>query len=114
MSKVSLMEQVLEKMQAKESIYGVYMVDKQKITVVSYTDFAKWEFIPAATFFIKDAMGDYIFIHTAKRAVAQEWVDKEYGKNRYSVNTSRLQKGKELGEDSKPAFGTATRRGQKR
>lgn len=114
MSKISLLEQVLEKVIAKESIYVVYVVDKQKVTVVSYADFAKWEFIPPATFFIKDAMGDYIFIHTAQRAVAQEWVDKEYGKGRYSVNTSRLQKGKPLGEDSKPAFGTATRRGQKR
>lgn len=114
MSKVSLMEQVLEKMQAKEDIYTSYVVDKQKITVVSYKDFAKWDFIPAATFYIKDAMGDYIFVHTARRAVAQEWVDTEYGKGRYSVNTSRLQKGKPLGEDSKPAFGTATRRGQKR
>jgi len=114
MSKISLMEQVLEKMQAEESIYVVYTVDKQKVTVVSYADFAKWEFIPPATFFIKDAMGDYIFVHTAKRAVAQEWVDSEYGKGRYTVNTSRLQKGAPLGEDSKPAFGTATRRGQKR
>jgi hypothetical protein len=108
------MEQVFEKMQAKESIYVVYMVDKQKITVVSYSDFEKWDFIPAATFYIKDAMGNYIFVHTASRSVAQEWVDIEYGKGRYSVNASRLQKGKPLGEHSKPAFGTATRKGQKR
>src|SRR5437870_4789764 len=114
MSKVCLMEQVLAKMALKELIYTAYVVDKQKVTLVSYTEFAKWEFIPPATFFIKDAMGDYVFIHTAKRATAQEWVDTEYGKGRYSVNTSRLQKGKPLGEDSKPAFGTATRRGQKR
>lgn len=114
MSKTSLMEQVLHKIQAKEDIYTSYVVDKQKVTVVSYADFAKWDFIPAATFYIKDAMGNYVFIHTAKRVTAQEWVDTEYGKGRYSVNASRLQKGKPLGEDSKPAFGTATRRGQKR
>lgn len=95
------------------SKYGVFTVNKQKITVVPYSDFAMWDFIPPATFFIKDAMGDFIFVHTAKRATAQEWVDKEYGKGRYSVNASRLQKGKPLGEGSKPAFGTATRRGQK-
>ncbi len=89
-------------------------MSKQKITVVDYKEFSRWDFIPPATFFIKNAMGDYIFIHTAKRATAQEWVDNEYGKGRYSVNSSRLQKGKPLGEDSKPAFGTATRRGQKR
>lgn len=114
MSKASLMEQVLEKMKAKENVYTAYTVNKQKVTLVSYEEFAKWEFIPPATFFIKDAMGDYVFVHTAKRAVAQEWIDNEYGKGRYTVNTSRLQKGKPLGEDSKPAFGTATRRGQKR
>lgn len=114
MSKASLMEQVLEKMNAKENVYTAYTVNKQKVTLVSYAEFAAWEFIPPATFFIKDAMGDYVFVHTAKRAVAQEWIDNEYGKGRYTVNTSRLQKGKPLGEDSKPAFGTATRRGQKR
>lgn len=114
MSKISLMEQVLEKMQAKENVYTAYVVNKQKVTLVSYKEFAAREFIPPATFFIKDAMGDYVFVHTASRATAQEWVDTEYGKGRYSVNTSRLQKGRPLGEDSKPAFGTATRRGQKR
>ena len=89
-------------------------MSKQKITVISYTEFSRWDFIPPATFYIKNALGEYIFIHTAKRATAQEWVDNEYGKGRYSVNASRLQKGKELGEHSKPAFGTATRKGQKR
>lgn len=89
-------------------------MSKQKITVINYEEFSKWDFIPPATFYIKNAMGDYVFIHTAKRSVAQEWVDNEYGKGRYSVNASRLQKGKPLGEGSRPAFGTATRRGQKR
>ena len=114
MSKASLMDQVVEAMQAKENIYKAYKVDKQKVTLVSYEEFAAWEFIPPATFFIKDAIGNYVFVHTARRQVAQDWIDSEYGKGRYSVNTSRLQKGKPLGEDSKPAFGTATRRGQKR
>lgn len=85
-----------------------------KITVVTFEQFSNYEFIPPATFFIQNALGDYIFIHTASRAVAQEWVNEEYGKGRYTVKASKLQKGKELGEHSKPAFGTATRRGQKR
>lgn len=110
MSKMSLMEQVLAKLQAKELVYTAYVVDKQKVTLVSYAEFEKWEFIPPATFFIKNASGDYVFIHTAQRAKAQEWIDNEYGKGRYSVNTSRLQKGKPLGEDSRPAYGTATRK----
>lgn len=87
---------------------------KQKITTVSFDEFANYEFIPPATFFIQNAMGEYIFIHTANRATAQFWVDENYGKGRYTVKASKLQKGKELGEGSKPAFGTATRRGQKK
>ena len=101
-------------MSESDSRYGVLTIEKQKITVVSYEDFAMWEFIPPATFFIKNALGDYVFIHTARREKAQEWVDSQYGKKRYSVNASRLQKGKPLGEGSKPAFGVATRKGQKR
>lgn len=87
---------------------------KQKITTVSFDEFANYEFIPPATFFIQNAMGEYIFIHTANRATAQFWVDENYGKGRYTVKASKLQKGKELGEGSKPAFGTATRRGQRK
>lgn len=89
-------------------------MSKPKITVVSFEQFSNYEFIPPATFYIQSAMGDYIFIHTSSRAIAQEWVNEEYGKGRYTVKASKLQKGKELGEGSKPAFGTATRRGQKR
>lgn len=85
-----------------------------KITVVTYEQFSNYEFIPPATFFIQNALGEYIFIHTSKRQVAQDWVNEEYGKGRYAVKASKLQKGKELGEHSKPAYGTATRRGQKR
>jgi len=85
-----------------------------RITTVTFEEFSNYEFIPPATFFIQNALGDYVFIHTSKRAVAQEWVDTEYGKGRYTVKASKLQKGKELGEHSKPAYGTATRKGQKR
>ncbi|MND84985.1 hypothetical protein D3C80_768900 [compost metagenome] len=111
---MSLIDQVLENIANKLPRYGIYTVDKQKITLVPYADFAAWEFIPPATWFIKDASGDYIFIHTSQRAKAQAWVDSEYGAGRYTVNASKIQKGKPLGEDSRPAFGTATRRGQKR
>lgn len=89
-------------------------MSKQKITEVEYEEFSRWDFIPPATFFIKNALGVYVFIHTSSRATAQAWVDEHYGKGRYTVNASKIQKGKPLGEGSKPAFGTATRRGQKR
>lgn len=89
-------------------------MSKQKITEVSYEEFSRWDFVPPATFFIKNAMGVYVFIHTAKRATAQAWVDEHYGKGRYTVNASKIQKGKPLDENSRPAYGVATRRGQKR
>ena len=84
-------------------------MSKQKTTVILFEEFSNYEFIAPATFFIQNAMGEYIFIHTAQRAIAQAWVDEEYGKGRYTVKASKLQKGKPLDENSRPAFGTATR-----
>ena len=109
-----LFTQRMERQATEETQIGQYTVDKQKVTVVNYEEFSHWEHIPPATWFIKDASGYYIYIHTSQRAKAQEFVDTEYGKGRYTVNASKIQKGKELGEGSKPAFGTATRRGQKK
>ena len=87
---------------------------KVKTTVVSFEQFSAWDFLPPATFFIKNALGEFIYIHTRERAKAQAWVDDNYGKGRYTVNASKIQKGKALGEDSRPAFGVATRKGQKK
>lgn len=84
-------------------------MSKQKITVVSFEEFREYEFVAPATFYILNAMGEYVFIHTSKREVAQEWINENYG-NRYTVIASKIQKGKALGEGSKPAYGTASRR----
>lgn len=86
---------------------------EQRISVVGFTEFSEYDFVPPATFFVQNAMGHYIFIHTADRAKAQEWVNSEYGKGRYTVKASKLQKGKPLDENSRPAFGTATRQVRK-
>jgi hypothetical protein len=90
-------------------------MSKQKITVVNFTEFSSLAFIPPATFFIQNAMGDYIFIHTAKRQVAQDWVDEEYGKGRYTVKASKLQATKsKLESGGLSCTGTATRKGQRK
>jgi hypothetical protein len=90
-------------------------MSKQKITVVNFTEFSSLTFIPPATFFIQNAMGDYIFIHTAKRQVAQDWVDEEYGKGRYTVKASKLQATKsKLESGGLSCTGTATRKGQRK
>lgn len=88
---------------------------KQKITVVNFNTFSDYDFIPPATFFIQNAMGDYIFIHTSKRNLAQEWVDENYGKGRYTVKASKLQATKsKLESGGLSCTGTATRKGQKK
>ena len=81
-----------------------------KITVVMFEQFSAYDFVPPATFFIRNALGEYIFIHTRERAKAQAWVDENYGKGRYTVNASKMQKGK--GEVT--VRGVATRKGQRR
>lgn len=90
-------------------------MSKQKITVIDFETFSGLDFIPPATFFIQNAMGEYVFIHTAKRQVAQDWVDEEYGKGRYTVKASKLQATKsKLESGGLSCTGTATRRGQKK
>lgn len=90
-------------------------MSKQKITVIDFATFSSLEFVPPATFFIQNAMGDYVFIHTAKRQVAQDWVDSEYGKGRYTVKASKLQATKsKLESGGLSCTGTATRKGQRK
>lgn len=91
------------------------MTSKLKTTVVDFNQFTALDFIPPATFFIQNAMGEYIFVHTSKRQLAQEWVDENYGKGRYTVKASKLQATKsKLESGGFSCTGTATRRGQKR
>lgn len=90
-------------------------MSEMKITTVEFEQFSHYEFIPPATFFIQNAMGDYIFIHTSKRQAAQDWVDENYGKNRYTVKASKLQATKsKLESGGLSCTGTATRKGQKK
>ena len=81
-----------------------------KTTTVSFEQFSNYEFIPPATFFIKNALGDFVFIHTRDRKKAQEWIDENYGAGRYTVNASKMQKGS--GEVN--VTGTQTRKGQRK
>ena len=81
-----------------------------RITVVEFEQFTDFEFEPPATFFTRSAMGQYYFYHTRARAKAQEACDDLFGKGRYTVNASKIQKGK----GGLTCTGTQTRRGQKR
>jgi hypothetical protein len=63
-----------------------------KVTIVDYQTFTDYLFIPPSTFYIQNAMGEYWFVHTSSRVVAQEYIDSVYGKGRYTVVASKLQK----------------------
>jgi len=82
-----------------------------KVTIVDYNSFTDYLFIPPATFYIQNAMGEYIFVHTASRAIAQEYIDSLYGKSRYTIVASKLQKTVSKSESGELSCrGTATRK----
>lgn len=64
-----------------------------KVTVVSHEEFTDYEFQPPSSFFIMDSLQNYNFYHTRSRAAAQDKVDEDYGKGRYKVIASKLEKG---------------------
>jgi hypothetical protein len=81
-----------------------------KVTTVDYNTFTDYLFIPPATFYIQNAMGEYVFVHTASRAIAQEYIDSVYGKSRYTIVASKLQKTVSKSESGELSCrGTATR-----
>ena len=84
-----------------------------KTVEVTYEQFTAWDFIPCGSFYIRDALGNYLFLKTSNRAEAQAVINERYGKGKYNVVAAKLEKGisrLESGEYS--ACGTSTRRGQ--
>jgi len=57
---------------------------------VKYNEATSLDFKPPCTYYIKDAMDDYVFIKTRNRKVAQELVNNEYGAGKYTVSSSKL------------------------
>lgn len=58
-------------------------------TNVSWNDFTSLGFKHPAKWFVKNAMGDYVYIHCRKRDTAQEQIDEMYGKGRYTVRAAQ-------------------------
>ena len=88
---------------------------EMKITIVSYEEFSEYTFNPPATFFVMDSLQNYHFIHTSDRKVAQDWCDDYFGKSKYTVKASKLQKTKIRNEAGVyTVTGTTSRRGQKK
>lgn len=86
-----------------------------KISTVSYEEYTQYEYVDVATFFIVDAMQNYVYFHTSKREEAQKVCDEYYGKGKYTVKASKIQKTKSKLESGLcSAYGTSTRRGQRK
>ena len=57
---------------------------------VDYNEATALDFKPPCTYYIRDAMGDYVFVKTRNRKVAQELINSEYGRGKYTVASSKL------------------------
>lgn len=71
------------------------MSEKKKelrVTEVSYEEFTDYQFVPPSSFYVMSATQIYYFIHTSKRAEAQQWVDNTFGVGHYRVIPSKMQK----------------------
>lgn len=80
-----------------------------KTTHVSFEDFTDMEHKPYSSFYIRTSM-DYVYIHTAHRAIAQEWADENYPPRRkYVVRAARQQQQKPRTEAGYSATGVASR-----
>ena len=93
------------------------MTEKKAIKTVevSYEGFGEWDFIPPGSFYIRNAMGNYLFLKTSDRAAAQSYVNELYGKGKYTVVAAKLEKTKSrLESGGYSCTGTSTRRGQHR
>lgn len=83
--------------------------------VITYEEFSEWEHVPYGSFFIRNALGMIVYYKTSDRLRAQKACDDEYGKGKYTVIPSKQQKTKSRLENGGcSAYGTATRRGQKK
>lgn len=89
---------------------------KPMVTVsISFNEFSEWDFIPPGSYYIRNALGDFLFLKTSDRNLAQKHVDFVYGKGKYRVIPSKDDKTKsKLESGGLSCTGTSTRRGQKR
>lgn len=89
------------------------MTDKKKelkIVVVTLEEFSDLHFTPPCNWYFRDALGQYIFVSTKKREVVQEYIDENYGKDKYKPIPVKDQKTKSRMESGgMSVVATATR-----
>lgn len=76
-----------------------------KTTLVAYNEHGELDFKSPSNWYVRIATGDFLYIHTQKRQIAQKWVDEEFGKGKYVVRASDVEKTK----NEPSARGTSTR-----
>lgn len=57
---------------------------------VKYNEATSLDFKPPCTYYIRDAMDDFVFVKSRNRKVAQELINNEYGVGKYRVSCSKL------------------------
>lgn len=86
-----------------------------KAVDVTYEQFSEWDFIPVGSWYIRNALGDYVFFKTADRKKAQDAVNEIFGKGKYTVVAAKMDKTKVRSESGEYSVrGSSTRRGQHR
>ena len=64
-----------------------------KTETVDFDTFTHWDFVPPGSFYIRNALDQYVFFKTSVRKEAQAEIDKMYGKGHYVAVASKMEKG---------------------
>lgn len=70
-------------------------MSKVKTSIITYNEFVDDEFTKPSNYYYKNALGEFVFIHSRSREVAQQVCDDVCGKGQYKVNASRMSKNPE-------------------
>ena len=63
----------------------MYKDYKDKVVVFSEMDVLQEDFDPPRRYFIRDALGNYVFLRSNSRTSAQKVVNEIFGEGKYSV-----------------------------
>lgn len=66
------------------------MYNREDILVVSYEEMNSEDFKHPYSYYVEDAMQNYVFVKTRSRSKAKEVIDDMYGVNRYSLRTTKM------------------------
>jgi hypothetical protein len=57
-------------------------MSKVKITIVTFEEFTDIDFRAPTAYYIRNALGEYVYFHTRDRLEAQKICDETYGKSK--------------------------------